>query len=32
MEAFPTAELSLELEVPTVAMASIPSWKVREEC
>ncbi len=32
MEAFPTAGLALQLEVPTAAAASIPSRKVREEC
>jgi hypothetical protein len=31
-EAFPTTGLALQLEVPIVAMASIPSRKVREEC
>jgi hypothetical protein len=31
-EAIPTAGLSLQLEVPTVVVASIPGWKVREEC
>jgi hypothetical protein len=30
--AFPTAGLTLQLEVPTVAAASIPSRKVGEEC
>jgi hypothetical protein len=31
-EAFPTAGLALELEVPTAAVASIPGRKVGEEC
>jgi hypothetical protein len=31
MEAFPTAGLALQLEVPTVAAASIPGQKVGEE-
>jgi hypothetical protein len=31
-EAFPTAGLALELEVPTMAAASIPGHKVGEEC
>jgi hypothetical protein len=31
MEAFPTAGLALQLEVPTVAVASIPGRKVGEE-
>jgi hypothetical protein len=31
-EAFPTAGLALELEVPTTAAASIPGQKVGEEC
>jgi hypothetical protein len=30
--AFPTTGLTLQLEVPTVAAASIPSRKVGEEC
>jgi hypothetical protein len=30
--AFPTAGLTLQLEVPTVAAASLPSRKVGEEC
>jgi hypothetical protein len=30
-EAFPTAGLALQLEVPTVAVTSIPSQKVEEE-
>jgi hypothetical protein len=32
MEAFPTAGLALQLEVPTTVAASIPGWKVGEEC
>jgi hypothetical protein len=32
MEAFPTAGLSLQLEVPTVATASIHGRKVGKEC
>jgi hypothetical protein len=32
MEAFPTAGLALQLEVPMVVVASIPRWKVGEEC
>jgi hypothetical protein len=31
-EAFPTAGLALQLEVPTVAVASIRGRKVGEEC
>jgi hypothetical protein len=31
-EAFPTAGLALQLEVPTTAAASIPGRKVGEEC
>jgi hypothetical protein len=31
-EAFPTMGLTLQLEVPTVTMASIPGRKVWEEC
>jgi hypothetical protein len=31
-EAFPTAGLTLQLEVPTVTAASIPNRKVGEEC
>jgi hypothetical protein len=31
-EAFPTAELALQLEVPTAAAASISGRKVGEEC
>jgi hypothetical protein len=31
-EAFPTAGLALELEVPTVMTTSIPGQKVGEEC
>jgi hypothetical protein len=31
-EAFLTVGLALELEVPTAAAASIPEWKVGEEC
>jgi hypothetical protein len=31
-EAFPIAGLALQLEVPTTAIASIPSQKVWEEC
>jgi hypothetical protein len=31
-EAFPTVGLSLQLEVPTMAVTSIPDWKVLEEC
>jgi hypothetical protein len=31
-EAFPIAGLALQLEVPTAAIASIPSQKVGEEC
>ncbi len=31
-EAFPTAGLALQLEVPTVVAASIPGRKVGEEC
>jgi hypothetical protein len=31
-EAFPTAGLALQLEVPTTVVASIPSRKVGEEC
>jgi hypothetical protein len=31
-EAFPTVGLALQVEVPTVAAASIPDWKVGEEC
>jgi hypothetical protein len=31
-EAFPTAGLAFLLEVPTVVVASIPGWKVGEEC
>jgi hypothetical protein len=30
-EAFPMAGLALQLEMPTVAVASILGWKVREE-
>jgi hypothetical protein len=32
MEAFPTAGLALQLEVPTVTATSIHSRKVGEEC
>jgi hypothetical protein len=32
MEAFPMVGLTLQLEVPTVVMASIRGWKVGEEC
>jgi hypothetical protein len=32
MEAFPTVGLALQLEVPMVVVASIPSRKVGEEC
>jgi hypothetical protein len=32
MEAFPTAGLALQLEVPTAVDASIPDQKVGEEC
>jgi hypothetical protein len=32
MEVFPTVRLALQLEVPTVVVASIPHWKVGEEC
>jgi hypothetical protein len=32
MEAFPMVGLTLQLEVPTVVMASIHGWKVGEEC
>jgi hypothetical protein len=32
METFPTAGLALQLEVPTMAAASIPGRKVGEEC
>jgi hypothetical protein len=32
MEAFPTAGLALQLEVPTVAVASIHVRKVGEQC
>jgi hypothetical protein len=32
IEAFPTAGLTLQLEVPTAAASSIPSQKVGEEC
>jgi hypothetical protein len=31
-EAFPTVGPTLQLEVPTVAVSSIPGWKVGEEC
>jgi hypothetical protein len=31
-EAFPTTGLALQLEVPTAVVASIPGWKVGEEC
>jgi hypothetical protein len=31
-EAFPTTRLALQLEVPTVAVASIPGRKMGEEC
>jgi hypothetical protein len=31
-EAFPTAGLALQLEVPTTVAASIPGRKVGEEC
>jgi hypothetical protein len=31
-EAFPTAGLALQLEVPTVVAASIPDRKVGQEC
>jgi hypothetical protein len=30
-EAFPTSGLALQLEVPTTATTSIPSWKVGDE-
>jgi hypothetical protein len=32
MEAFPMVGLALQLDVPMAVVASIPSWKVREEC
>jgi hypothetical protein len=32
MEVFPTVRLALQLEVPTVVVASIPHRKVGEEC
>jgi hypothetical protein len=31
-DAFPTAGLALQPEVPTAAATSIPGWKVGEEC
>jgi hypothetical protein len=32
MEVFPMTGLALQLKVPTAAVASIPRWKVGEEC
>jgi hypothetical protein len=32
MEAFPTVRLALQLEVPSIVVASIPHRKVGEEC